>query len=218
MIKNKSEIIDHINKSIDNSSKNISKLSEEILSLYGYSGIQTRHLYNNLCSIEENINYLEIGTYRGSTLISSCYKNKINSIAIDDWSQFDGSYEILVKNLNMYDIKNVKIIQKNCFTVDETDIEKNSIDIYLYDGHHSYESQFNAINYFYDFLSPLSIIIIDDFCWPNVSTGTLDAFEHIKDKLSLVEEWKIESGQDTGGDKTYWNGCGIFLCERISNV
>lgn len=215
MFTDKLKIIEQINLCIDKSSKNKSKLSEEILCLHGYSGKQTRHLYNNLCSIKNKINYLEIGTYRGSTLISSCYKNDINAIAVDNWSEFDGSYESLVDNLNKYNIQNVKIIQKNCFDLNETDILKNSIDIYLYDGNHSYQSHFDAINYFYNFLSTLSIVIIDDFCWPDVSKGTLDALDHIKDKLSIVEKWKIESRQDTGGDKTYWNGCGIFLCERL---
>jgi hypothetical protein len=212
---NKEDIILKINQSIKNASNNISLLNEEILNLQGFSGKQTRHLYNNICGIGENLTYLEVGTYRGSTLISSLFKNSIKGIAIDDWSQFDGSYEYLKDILIRYNLMDVTLIQKDCFSITDKEIPNNSIDIYLYDGEHSYDSQFKAITCFFDFLSPLSIIMVDDYCWDNVNRGTMDGFKAISSKLNIVDRWSLESDQSRGGDATFWNGCGIFLCEKI---
>jgi hypothetical protein len=53
----------------------------------GYSGKKTRHFYNNLLSIED-ARYLEIGTWKGSTLYSAMYGNKAQITYIDNWSQF----------------------------------------------------------------------------------------------------------------------------------
>ena len=42
----------------------------------------------------ENVRYLEIGTWYGSSSISAIYKNNINATFIDNWSQFGGDSNI----------------------------------------------------------------------------------------------------------------------------
>ena len=71
------QLINHVNLSVENSNNNISKLTSEILSMDGMTGIKTRHLYNNICSLD-GANYLEIGTWMGSSFISAFYENNIN--------------------------------------------------------------------------------------------------------------------------------------------
>jgi hypothetical protein len=84
-----SHYISHIKTAINNSQNNISKINQEILNLEGMSGSRTRHLYNNLCSIED-CRYLEIGTWKGSTVCSAMFGNNGNITCIDNWSQFSG--------------------------------------------------------------------------------------------------------------------------------
>jgi hypothetical protein len=69
------DYISHIEKSIENANAKKSQLLSSILNIPGMSNDQNRHFLNNLCSLS-NTNYLEIGTWQGSTLISSLYKNK----------------------------------------------------------------------------------------------------------------------------------------------
>ena len=51
--------------------KTDSKINEEIIKLEGMTGTKTRHFYNNLLSSIENPVYLEIGTWKGSSLCAA---------------------------------------------------------------------------------------------------------------------------------------------------
>ena len=216
---NLSELITHVQKSVELSQNNKSKLTNDILNINGMSGKKTRHLYNNICNLS-NANYLEVGTWAGSSFISSIYNNNINSLAIDNWSEFDGPKEMFEKNVNNF-CPNTKynFIEKDCFLITEEDIKTvfDSIDIYLYDGCHEYESHKKAITHFSQFLSKYSIIIIDDWRndggWEKVQRGTYDGLN--ESGLIIHEKIEIITKQEETGPEEYWNGFVIFVCEKI---
>lgn len=53
--------------------------------LFGLSSIKLRCLLNNLCA-KGNINYLELGAYRGATLISAMFENKdVTAVAVENF-------------------------------------------------------------------------------------------------------------------------------------
>jgi hypothetical protein len=144
------QLINHVNLSVENANNNISKLTPEILSTDGMSGNKTRHLYNKICSLN-NVNYLEIGTWKGSSFISALYGNDINPIVIDNWVEFNGPKNEFISNVNRFcPDKKFNFIEKDCFKVTDDEITSiyDSIDIYLYDGAHDYESQRKAITYY----------------------------------------------------------------------
>ena len=81
---NKSEIIDHVEKSIENAEKLESYISTDV-EISGQSGKMNCLLLNNL-STYSSINickYLEFGSLTGSTITSASYKNKTDAIPID---------------------------------------------------------------------------------------------------------------------------------------
>lgn len=51
-----------------------SKISETEREAFGLSSVRLRALLNNLCSVKD-VNYLELGVYRGATLFSAVYGN-----------------------------------------------------------------------------------------------------------------------------------------------
>lgn len=63
-----------------------SNLREFDRDLYGASGRKIKHAINNICSIKDNLTYLELGVYRGSTLIAANFKNDITTYAVDDYT------------------------------------------------------------------------------------------------------------------------------------
>lgn len=217
-------LIKHAENAFESAEKNISKLSNDILELEGMSGVKTRHLYNNICDLN-NANYLEVGTWKGSTFVSANYKNTINSIAIDNWSEFSttslsasptmDSKSTFLSNIEKYDIK-CKVIENDSFKITTDDIEENSIDIYLYDGAHDYESHKKAITHYYKFLSKYSIVIIDDWRtdgdWEAVQRATYDGIT----ESGLIVHKRIEkiTFQELNGKSEYWNGFGLFVCEK----
>jgi hypothetical protein len=210
------KIIDHVELSIANAQSNISKLTPEILAIEGYSGVKTRHLYNNICNTPDAI-YLEIGTYLGSTFISAMYKNSIQGIAVDNWSEFNGPKKECYNNINKYihNKQSIKLIDKDFLKLNEEDINCK-INVYLYDGNHSYESHKKSITHVYKFLAPLSIILVDDFrdddSWRQVIKGTVDGLK--ESNLNVLYEKRLISKQEEGGRTGFWNGCGIFVCQK----
>ena len=83
------DLIAHIEHSFDYAEKGISNITNEILAMEGMSGTKTRHFYNNLLNKDE-ARYLEIGTWKGSSVCSAMYKNHATVVCIDNWSEFNG--------------------------------------------------------------------------------------------------------------------------------
>ena len=207
-------LIEHCESSFDLAEKNESKLTSEILKMEGMSGTKTRHFYNNICSLD-GANYLEIGTWKGSSYISSTFKNNVNSIVVDNWAEFNGPKKEFFDNVEMFcGVKNINFIESDCFILDVNKIlEKiGPVDIYLYDGNHSQESQRKAITYYYPVLSKYSIIIIDDFSYPVVYNGTYEGIT--ESGLKIHKSYVKECYSERGGSSTYWNGIGVFVCEK----
>ena len=74
-----------------------------------------------------------------------------------------------------------------------------------------------AITHFSKFLSKYSIIMIDDWrndnLWERVQRGTYDGLQ----ESGLIVHKKIEkiTLQESTGPLEYWNGFGLFVCEKI---
>jgi hypothetical protein len=208
----------HIEKCINNAFSNKSKLDYNILNIDGLSGYKTRHFYNNVCNLD-NINYVEIGTWKGSSIISALYKNKVKATCIDNWSEMGGPVNEFKNNLSLYLNKNtdseLTIIEKDCFTLTNKDIIE-PIDIFMYDGEHTYESHKKAISYFKDFFAKYVIILVDDWVFRDyIRQGTYDGINIAELKIHYFKEIGLVNTNDfnTSGD-TFWNGCGVFICER----
>jgi len=171
----------HIRNAFDNAEKEISKVSYEILTMEGMTGKKTRHFYNNLLNIED-ARYLEIGVWKGSSICSAIYKNKIKAVCIDNWNEFSGPKDEFIKNINKYrGINDVTFIEQDCFTVDVSKLPK--FNIYMYDGCHLKESHYKALVHYYNCLDDIFIYIVDDWNWKDVRDGTFDAIKDLNLKL-----------------------------------
>lgn len=193
-----------------------SKLNEDVLGMPGMSGFKTRHLYNNMCALP-GAKYLEIGTFKGSSFVSAMYGNAgCTGFCVDNWSEFGGRDDFW-RNMEAYvPDADVVVHDKDCWTVTQQDVPA-PINIFLYDGAHNYEAQKRAITYFEPFFAKHVIIMVDDWAcdWVDVKRGTMDGIKEaglkvlFKHEIGLVNTDKFH----TGGP-TFWNGVGIFVCER----
>lgn len=211
-------LIRHVEDSIDDAFNNKSQLTSDILGIDGMSGNKTRHLYNNICNLE-NSTYLEVGTWKGSSFVSALYENNNTyGICIDNWSEFGGPRESFYENRDKYlNPDNTKILDKSCWDVTESDLDGRTIDIYLYDGAHNYEEQKKAITYYQQFFSEYVVIMVDDWTcdWVRVREGTMDGIKEANLEILFSKEIGLvnTNTHHTGGD-TFWNGCGVFVCKR----
>jgi len=90
-----------IDTAFQNAENNISKITNDIIRMDGMSGTKTRHFYNNLLNTAD-ARYLEIGTYKGSSVCSAMCNNKAKVVCIDNWSEFGGPKNEFLYNFNRF--------------------------------------------------------------------------------------------------------------------
>lgn len=211
------KLIKHCATALLNAYANKSKLTNEILSLEGMTGIKTRHFYNNLLNCNFLKNYLEVGSWKGSSFVSAMYENSIHGYSVDNWSEFGGPkqefHNVLEKYLNS---ENYTVLDEDCF---ELSVNKlNKIDVYLYDGNHSYESQKKAITHFAPILSNKFILVVDDYNWHDVQNGTKDGLKESEIEVlwdhSIIYNDNNQHTEKETAQKEFWNGMYVAVCAK----
>jgi len=164
------------------------KLSDFILSMEGMSGKKYRCFINNLVEILQNPRYLEVGSWAGSTLCSAIYKNAVTAVAIDNWSLFGGPVDKFFQNLSQSVSAETKV------SVLSQDFRKVSFrglgtfNIYLFDGPHTYEDQYDGLALALPCLENEFVFIVDDWNWDQVRAGTMAAIAD----MGLTVVWSTE--------------------------
>ncbi len=77
-----------VDASLEQADNERSKISEREKELFGLSSIRLKSLVNNLCA-SGKINYLELGVYKGATLISSVFGNECKAVGVDNFKYDD---------------------------------------------------------------------------------------------------------------------------------
>lgn len=207
-------LVDLVTTSLHRTENNLNDLNKDILMLEGMSGSLYRKFINDLVKSAKNINYLEIGCWKGSTLISALYNN-IDSIkgylAIDSWHEFGGPKNEFVDRCKKFLKQEPKLIDNNCFALDVNNIGIKEVDIYFYDGGHSELDHTMALTHYASVCNDQFIYIVDDYNWPSVIAGTYKGI--IKSNLKIVHD--VSKYTSANGTKdTWWNGVGIFVLEK----
>jgi len=208
-------LIHHLKQSLANAEQGVSALSQEVLSLEGMSSPKVRHLLNNLCSLPE-VNYLEVGVWKGSTWIASLYNNSStvsSAVAIDNWSQFGAPRHQFIKSCNFF-LKemNYQFVDQDAFKIN-LNLFLNPINLYFYDGDHSILSQEKAFTYFNPIFDNSFIAIVDDWNEPETQIGTYAAF----DKLNYELLFEVILPARWNGDiDHWWNGVYAAVIRKTS--
>lgn len=226
-----SDAIDNIEKSFKNADLYKSKLTNEILQIEGMTGKKTKHFYNNILEYKNNLNYLEIGVWRGSSFISSMYKNtNVNGLAVDNFDPNYGgpdsgaeNYNIFLNNTSNF-LKNKEIYDiliKNFYELEPEKLPK--FDVYLYDGDHIEHFQYNAFKKMYPCFSNICVVIIDDYNAIGVKDGTERAKKEFGNSIpfKIVYEKNITYTLDGShtpieiAKEEYWNGIYVCVLDKI---
>jgi hypothetical protein len=182
----------HVETAFDKAERCESKVTAGILQIDGFSGQKTRHFYNNLLNMED-ARYLEIGTWKGSSVCAAMCNNTATVVCIDNWSEFGGPKQEFLTNFNTYKGENYAMyIEQDCFKVNTKRLPK--FNIYMYDGNHSKESHYNALVHFYDCLDDMFIFIVDDWNWKDVRDGTRESFTQLN--CTVLYEKELRTTND----------------------
>ena len=187
-----SDLRSHIEEAFEKAERGESKITQSIINMDGMTGTQTRHFYNNMLN-KEDARYLEIGTWKGSSVCSAMCGNKATVVCIDDWSELGSPRKEFLDNFNCYRGENeAQFIEEDCFTIDVSHLPK--FNIFMYDGNHTYNSHLNALIHFYNCLDDTFVFIVDDWNWKDVRDGTYKSFEALK--LTVLYEREIRTTND----------------------
>lgn len=210
--------IEHLNKCIDNAENGISKLNDDILSMDGMTGKKTRHFYNNLLSLDDS-RYLEIGTWKGSSVCSAMFENNANVLCIDTWEGFGGPFDEFQQNfMKCKGINNAGFIRNSCWNIDVSKI--GPFNIYMFDGEHTYDDHYKSLPHYLNCLDDVFIFIVDDW---NIDTVRVATNTAIKDfKLQTLWEKEIRLTFDNShtphdiATESWWNGIYICVLQKAS--
>jgi len=205
-----------VETSFRNAENGISKITTDIVAMDGMSGTKTRHFYNNLLNAEDS-RYLEIGTWKGSSVCSAMFGNKARVVCIDNWSEFGGPKTEFLANLEKFKGENsVQFIENDCYKVDVSALPK--FNIYMYDGNHTNESHHKALSHYYDCLDDVFIFIVDDWNWQDVRNGTSDSIKKLNLKVLYEREirltWDNSTTPEPQLSQTWWNGIYVAILQK----
>ena len=180
------------------------------------SGTKTRHFYNNLLN-SDDARYLEIGTWKGSSVCSAMCNNQAKVICIDNWSEFGGPKSEFLVNFEKFKGKNhATFIENDCYKVDVSVLPK--FNIYMYDGNHSNDSHYMALLHYYDCLDDVFIFIVDDWNWDDVRDGTYKSIQQLQLKILYEKEirltWDNSHTNQPLAKDTWWNGLYVAILQK----
>jgi hypothetical protein len=171
-----------------------SKIPPWLLTMPGMSGRRYRRMINQVIARTPNARYLEVGSWAGSTACSAMYGNECTVMCIDNWSQFGGpkgAFEEATA-LARSDKVAFQFLERDFREVDFSTLGKYNV--YLFDGPHEYQDQYDGVMMAQEALEDEHILIVDDWNWPQVRQGTLDAITKLG--LRMVSGLEIKTTQD----------------------
>lgn len=199
----------------------VRKLFDPCPTVKGMASIKKLQLLNIAYSFIQNDEcYLEVGTYNGKSLIAAMLKNTLHeTYACDNFSQFNdtSSQEILFDNLARYGLKDkVTFFNDDFKKILDGRFIKKPIGLYLYDGAHNLESQYQGIKIAEPLLSNSALIIVDDWRYADDShsfakEGTMKAIAESRHRYELLYELPARFN---GDQAMWWNGVGVIAFQR----
>jgi len=205
-----------VKTAFQNAENNISKITSDIINMEGMSGTKTRHFYNNLLN-NDDARYLEIGTWKGSSVCSAMCGNKAKVVCIDNWSEFGGPKDEFLVNFEKFKGDNDAIfIESDCYQVDISTLPK--FNIYMYDGNHTNESHYKALLHYYNCLDDVFIFIVDDWNCKDVRDGTNTSIQNLNLKVLYEKEirmtWDNSHTPIQVASETWWNGIYVAILQK----
>jgi len=190
-----------------------------LVDIPGMSSPKICNLLNALVArMEPGERYVEVGCWRGRTLLSAALNNTgrvcIGCDKFRLFGRFTGfgyrARRALYANVKRYEGRRAAIwFHEMRSSVFFRRRSLGPVGVYFYDGAHSYRETRRSIAAGARWLSPKAVVLVDDWNVPHVRQATLDGFRD----SGVTILWR----RDLPGDHTeatWWNGVGAFYVAR----
>lgn len=194
-------------------------LPDWIVTMDGMSGKKYRYLVNNLIAKLNSAVYMEVGSWSGSTACAALWNNPITVTCIDDWSQFGGPRNKFIANIRKAKHANATVRTIECdFRNINFSLIKPLANIYLFDGPHGEQDQYDGVAMALPALQSSFILIVDDYNAKSVRVGTQRAIQGagLTIRCSIqIKTTTNDSHPTVCRQNSDWhNGYLIALCEK----
>ena len=203
---------------VNNSAHKSSNFKEESFDISGLSSNRVRHFLNSLCS-NQDIKYLEIGSYLGSTFCAAIQGNTLEAYAVDNWETDNlqpfenqtnidrASYEDFKVNAKRYkgDSK-IRVINADVKNLAPQDLN-SKVNVVFYDGNHEYQNQLEALEVIQNLVEDTFILILDDANFEGV-VESADEFVR-RNNYEIIMEKKLLNSVES--NEMWWNGLYILV-------
>jgi len=189
--------------------EDVSRFAEILAALPGLTQPNNLALLNVAARcLDEGESYVEVGTFRGTSLVSAHLDNDGDFVAIDNWSLGDGSREQLEANLERYGLQ-ATMLEGDAFeTLRGSALEGRTVGVYYYDNGHEYEQQLDGMRLIEPYLASPALVIVDDTDWERVERAVDD---YLAEQPRATEIYSVD-GKDRGHPE-WWEGMRV-LCFR----
>jgi predicted O-methyltransferase YrrM len=157
--------------------------------------------------LDDGESYVEVGTYRGTSLIAAMLGNDADFVALDNWSMGEGSREQLELNLARFGLSGrPELLEGDAFeTLRSGALAGRTVGVYYYDNGHEYEQQLDGMRLIEPYLASPALVIVDDTDWERVERAVDD---YLEQQPRATEILKID-GKDRGHPE-WWEGMRVI--------
>ena len=159
--------------------------------------------------------YVEVGCWRGLSLAGAAFANpRCQLYACDNFSQFDGLLEDLMRTLKRYTAPGQVKFYEMAFRqfLRLAPWRPACVGAYFYDGGHTFEEQFHALQYMLPHLANDAIVIVDDTNAGQVRSANR-LFANSVPSLHLLTDVRTYRNRSS----TWWNGIQIYCYHSSSH-
>lgn len=151
--------------------------------------------------------YVEVGTYRGTSLVSALLGNEGDFVALDDWSLGDGGREQLERNLERFGLAGrATLLEGDAFeTLRSGALAGRRVGVFYYDADHAYARQLEALQLAEPYLVEGALVVVDDTDWERVERAVDDYLA----AQPLATEIFRADGKDRGRPE-WWEGMRVL--------
>jgi len=151
--------------------------------------------------------YVEVGTYRGTSLVAALLENEGSFVAIDNWSLGEGSRQQLDANLERFGLGGrAALIEGDAFEILRGGaLAGYSVGVYYYDNGHEYEQQVDGMRLIEPYLASPALVIVDDTDWERVERAVDDYLA----AQSRAREIFRADGEERGQPE-WWQGMRVL--------
>ena len=155
--------------------------------------------------LEPGESYVEVGSYRGTSLIAAGLGTDRELVAIDDWSLGDGGRAQLEANLARHGVA-ATIVEGDAFELLRGGaLGDRRVGVYYYDNGHAYEQQLDGLRLIEPSLVEGALMIVDDSDWERVEQAVDD---YLADQPRAAELWRVD-GKERGRPE-WWEGMRVL--------